>query len=887
MKKKCCIFSVIFFLLILTACQKKSAYPRIYVTDTDKPAILQKINDEDWAKKAYTRLKEKIDIYADKHVSDPEWIISRLSMYWKDGERYTQCYLKDQNWDRGEGNAPVPTVRMPGMRIWNKYINVPLEDRPPYNESGDMWGIDRTDPDQPAVLIPYKESGHMIRGNNTDILTLAEEAAFLHWISGEEKYATFAADIFYSWLLGTYYMSPILDPDKSTGGYGGYEPGGICGYYDYEQIHDNLAMHTAMVYDFLYDYLNKNPHPHLLEIGKPLKEVAGIVFKRFIDIGFVRGGKTGNWNVNGWNIMLRPILVLEDNEAYPDGKGREYYLHYLTTESTEYHEAIPDIVKTYDTVTGLWPESPGYSFSTIQMLLDFAAMLKNAGIDIVSENPILEKSALAVFPWMDEQGNMVVFGDSRGGPANFLTFENLLTYYSGIKNKDGVSKVATAINTGLSTRKYNREAAGWKGICTFTSSVPNVEQIKGERASYSPHHRFITMKNFNGENKLMATLYGGRKGYHLNPNGLAMQLYGFGYALAPDAAAYESYWSADMAYHQTATGCNTILPGYTEGDITIHAMEPVIHSDEFVNSHELNPFVGFADVIAGEKRRTLAIIRTTAESGYYVDIFRSDLKDNDYIYHNLGTQLYISDSIGKPLNLAAIGMISNPHSKGYDWFKNPRSMKYEGHFSAHWDIPMSDPSISMHMWMLGAKGREIFQVDAPYTTLNQSLTPGGICTPPSPTPTVIVRQQGNDAVDNPFIAVFEPVRALNKSIITVKPYEKGEKVKGVLVTSVGNRTDYILSSDNGNAHNLPGKIGFRGAFGVITERDGEVEMLYLGKGNILKKGNFSIEASGEAYVSVYKQHNEWYYSSDMEAILSIGEKSLVLEPGYNKKLVMN
>ena len=57
----------------------------------------------------------------DRHAADPQWIISRLAMYWKEGERYTQCYLKNQNWDRGEGNAPVPTVRMPGMRTWNKY----------------------------------------------------------------------------------------------------------------------------------------------------------------------------------------------------------------------------------------------------------------------------------------------------------------------------------------------------------------------------------------------------------------------------------------------------------------------------------------------------------------------------------------------------------------------------------------------------------------------------------------------------------------------------------------------------------------------------------------------------------------------------------------------
>ena len=118
------------------------------------------------------------------------------------------------------------------------------------------------------------------------------------------------------------------------------------------------------------------------------------------------------------------MLVLDHNEAYADGKGKEYYLNLLVNESTPYHDAIPDILKTYDRVTGLWPESPGYSFGTVQSLLDWAAPLKRAGIDIIAGNPILQKAAMAVFPWMDDAANMVVFGDSRGGSANFQTFEN-------------------------------------------------------------------------------------------------------------------------------------------------------------------------------------------------------------------------------------------------------------------------------------------------------------------------------------------------------------------------------------------------------------------------------------------------------------------------------
>lgn len=162
-------------------------------------------------------------------------------------------------------------------------------------------------------------------------------------------------------------------------------------------------------------------------------------------------------------------------------------------------------------MTGLWPESPGYSFGTVQSLLDWAAPLKRAGIDIIAGNPILQKAAMAVFPWMDDAANMVVFGDSRGGSANFQTFENLLTYYTGTDNKEGVEKVASALNKGISQKKYSRNNAGWTGLCTYTATIPSVRAESNERASYSPHHRFITMKNWEGDYKMMFTLYGGKK----------------------------------------------------------------------------------------------------------------------------------------------------------------------------------------------------------------------------------------------------------------------------------------------------------------------------------------------------------------------------------------
>lgn len=760
----------------------RAQHPRLYVTDSEKDVVSRKIASEPWATMVYDRLKCKLDSYAVRHQQNPEWLLSRMAMYWRDGERYTQCWLKNEVWERGEGNAPVPTVRMPGMRIWNKYQNVPLAERTPYNGSGDMWAYEIGDSTR-KVLVPYQQSGHLIRGNNVEILTLAEQSAFLYWLTSDEKYGRLAADIFNQWVVGTYYMRPILDPGRSSKGFGGYEPGGILGYYDYEQIHDDLALHGALIYDMAYDYINSHPHSHLANIGKTTKEVADSVFKRFIDIGMVRGGKSGNWNVNGWNMMILPILMLDDDSQYADGHGRSYYLHYLINESTPYHDALPDILKVYDPETGLWPESPGYAFGTINMLTDFALLLKRQGIDIVKSNPIFQKAALAFLPWMDSRANMIVFGDSRGGPANFNTVENLYTYYTQTCDTVNANLMAATLRKGIELGSYSRMNASWQGLCSYeplNSAFCQNQQTM--RNSYSPFHRVVTMRS--ADDQLMSVVYGGRKGAHLSQNGLALQLYGFGYALAPDAAGYVSYWSDDYQYHQTATGSNTILPGYLDGDITLNALM----CDSLVN---------FVDMSASEKRRSVVIVSTGHGRGYYIDVFRSDTDVSDYLMHIVGKSLKLNDAKGRDLKMVKHDTICRKASRGYDYFQNIRSAQYGKNFQAFWQI---DERSGMQMWMAGAKGREIVVCDAPHSTLLSDVTPHDLGKVPHKVPTLIVRQSTN-AWQQPFVAVYEPVE--EESVV--------ESVKCVRISN--NQVDIVVYLKDGHADSLSvtidGKLKFK------------------------------------------------------------------------------
>ncbi|AWW32771.1 hypothetical protein DN752_22960 [Echinicola strongylocentroti] len=850
-------------------------HPRLYAGKAEREEILQKIKSQEWANESWEKLLGEIAPYVERHQSDPEWITSRLAMYWEEGERYTQCYIKGQDWDYGEGNAPVPTVRLPGMRKWNDFQNVPLKDRIPYNESGDMLGVSRSSGDKTPVLVPYKESGHMIRNNNKEILQLAEKSAFAYYLTKEEKYAKFSADILWTWLLGTYYMKPPLDPEESTGGLGGYAPGGIMGYYDYEVIHDDRQVPAATTYDFVHDYMLANPHEHLSQLDMNVTDLAGDVFKRFIEIGLVRGGAKGNWNVNRYRHVLISMLVLEEDEYYNDGKGMEHYIPYYTEISTAFHAPLPKILENYNKETGLWPESPGYASGMIGALLEMALPLYQAGINTLGENPMIQKAAMANLGWLDARGNLVVFGDMRGGPLNYEVFERLLTYYTWEGITDEAKKVATVINKGIASDQYDRSEVDWRRIILNQPINTTENTLPYHRAAYSPFHRHMIMRNGNDdENGMMFTLYGGMHGSHLSSNGLAWQFYGNGYALAPDGAAYESYWTPDMGYYSGPVASNTIVQGYSKGEITVNAMDPMVPSGQFYNESVTSEFCSFADVSADEKRRLIAMIRTSPTSGYYLDIFRSDLAENDYIHHNLGNRMTLSDTGDTPITLEN-SSIENPPHEAYSFFENTRKARYADDFKATWTIDSVAPALNVDMWMMGQEGRELFVMDAPPTTLRPDVTPGQVNKAPQKTPTLLVRQKGNNASESPFVAVFETYKKGENSLKAVSTIQSTDRFVALEVGS-DNTRQLIHNAIDKEVYETPAGSVFQGIFGVVSLKNDELTYLYLGKGGQIGYGGYHLAAiEGEVSASLTIENGIVAYSADKPVMIKL--------PGGDKK----
>src|SRR5665648_771487 len=99
--------------------------PHILVNAGEKQAVLDKIKQQFWAKSIFEEIQNEVSPYVERHVTNPEWILSRYLMNRVPGKRYTTVY-SDESGSRlikWEGDAPVPTVRV------NTYLRTPITEK--------------------------------------------------------------------------------------------------------------------------------------------------------------------------------------------------------------------------------------------------------------------------------------------------------------------------------------------------------------------------------------------------------------------------------------------------------------------------------------------------------------------------------------------------------------------------------------------------------------------------------------------------------------------------------------------------------------------------------------------------------------------------------------
>ncbi len=842
----------------------------LYASDGDKRLMIfsaqtkseieEKMKQQKWAGETLEQAHRQVDKYVQIHQADTTWILSRFQMYWKN--HYTTPYINGGHYSRAEGSAPVPTVRFTGGRDWaTDYATPSLEETIPYMDYRDdeIYLQNNKKEGKPWEWVPNSKTAHQIENINSRIVDKAMYAAFIYWLSGDESYAKFAYDIMMTYIDGMYYReAPISEIDHRNAH--------VVGLTSFEVIHERVINSLPLCYDLLYDYVVKQDAD---------QAKIHAVFQKFADQIIVNGVSTNNWNVFQACFITYLALTLEDDAAYENGKGKQYYIDFILNQNVPRQKALRDVCDIYDQNTGMWNESPGYSTSTTKDLVEILLLIDGMeNKDILNDFGIIEKAVMASFEYLLPNKMLVSFGDNQYSPIDYAMFESLLALYRKYNKTEKEAALVSILNDHIKAGMYNREkGSSLYKLFSYVDTIDASAQSDGSPYStlfYAPNVNLtIQRSGMDRINGLMLTNAG--TGFnHNHNNGINMELYGKGYPLAVDKARGSSYWVPDHnEYYKATISHNTVLidgvssnasremkPGDVSPAHKLMSSFPEYNQKDsdkpYVMSYVDNQFLEQGTNTM--QRRVNSIVRTSPTSGYYVDIFRSakveggDIK-HEYLYHNAGQVFNIFDKDGKAIAMSESTDLTSAGGqvKGYDYITDKKEVDYSGDFQGTFELNMGGAkgNVRMDVWMKGESDRKLFSVMTPRALKGL----GGEMTPEiesAPIPAMIVRQNG-EAWNRPFVAIYEPYTEKEGKTIESVDYidSSNSDFVGIEVKSKSGAKEYILNcTDASNVMAIKDiDVEFQAAYCVVSQKSDKLSYLFMGNGQQLSYAGYVIESA--------------------------------------------
>lgn len=747
-------------------------YPRMIKATEYRQRISGELETEAGVK-AMDKILKKMKPYIVRHASDPEWIVSRLQMYWD--SHADKIYVRGEALDHVKGRAPVPTVRFTASRgTQSNYRRPKLEDVRPYQDSLGMWMHDKTQPGEPLVWADPRKTGRNVESINLEILKLAKDAAFLYWWTGDRDYAKFAADIFDTYMTGLYYRDVPVDLNH------GHQQT-LLGLTSFEVIHEDTVIPAAECYDFLHDYLARTK-PGKLKIYEE-------AFRKWADCIIAGGVPHNNWNLIQAQFVLRIALILSPDDCFDDGRGREWYLNEILNEDSIRQWSPGKLISFgFDAETGLWKESPGYSMMVMTEWASFINLLDTVlGTDLVAAYPVLSKAVRNLPQYLFPNGIICGWGDTHCGPLKTDCFPAMIEN-ARIHGKPDEEKYFTGM--------YECFASGTAG--TITDYVSPVFWSEGA-------NWFAARTGMDPDRSLMMSICGSM-GNHAHANGISMELYGKGYIMAPDMGRGSGYTELDYAeYYSQFPAHNTVcvdgISAYpvmqSHHPVSLNGCYPVPEQRDGIYPGLMFGDFGFTEPETfSDQRRQVLIINTDPENGYYVDVFRSRRQDgqdkmHDYFYHNIGQSFELSVPTEPTEELSFAGA----HLNAYSYLWNKSAAETSEDVSGVFTMSCDDGSeAGMRMWMKGSPERKVFKAYAPYID-GLSRMPMPYDVKNTPCMTFVARQYGQ-AWTRPFVAVYEPFAdAAPGTVEDVEFSECTSGATGICVTRTDGRKDIVISSD--------------------------------------------------------------------------------------------
>lgn len=444
----------------------------------------------------YERLKAKTDIYFSKVQVQPDWLLSRLQMYWK--SHAIDVFVQDDQFHHVGGNrAPVPTVKFSGQRNHIAPFGAPtLDDVVPYDddEQGNVTFASKADGHLERVS-PAK-TGVAISSLNQKIIGIARDAAHLYAENSDECYAKMAFDVFDTYMKGIYYRHVPTDMD-----HGHLQT--LISMTTFEVIHEEIITDLTELYAYLKSYKPCTTNSQLYDAA----------LKKWAENLIANGVPHNNWNLFQADFIAKIALVLNDDITYQDGRGRQYYLDYIVNKSSIRQWSMKQLAAFgFDTQTAIWYESPGYSSNAvIDVFVNFADMLdRQAGIDLFRDIPILLQAVKAKVQYLMPNRMICGFGDTH---PNYLSTKpvDIIIAYARRHHDESLAKEFESLRAAILPDATEQQVSHYVSPVFY---APNVSWLI-QRTGMNPQHDLAISIN-------------GSLGNHQHANGISMELYGKG-----------------------------------------------------------------------------------------------------------------------------------------------------------------------------------------------------------------------------------------------------------------------------------------------------------------------------------------------------------------------
>ena len=756
-----------------------------------------------------TKLKAKIENVMSQVDKQPDWLYSRLQMFWK--TQASDVFVNGEAFAHPGGErAAEPTVKYNGTRGFESQYNRPkLEDLVPYDddEQGNVTYINKVTGKMEKTS-PAK-TGCNIAGVNRYIIGIARDAARIYAATGDMRYGQMAAKVFDVYMKGIAYRNVPIDLNH------GHQQT-LVGMTTFEVIHEDVINELTQMY------------PLIKPLVKDDQAVIEAGFKKWAENIIANGVPHNNWDLFQADFIVKIALVLQDNQAYADGKGKQYYLDYIVNQNSIRQWSMNRLIDFgFDAHSKTWYESPGYSTTVLGSICDFANMLdEKAGIDLFKQRPILTEAVKTSAEYLFPNRMIAGFGDTHPGYLNTGGIDQVLKYATRHKNKNLISEMNLLKNAVAPKAPISE-------IEAYTSTL-----------FYAPNVSWIAMRSgMDKQHDLMASV-NASLGNHQHANGISLELYGKGYVLGPDAGIGRTLYSGldYLEYYSQMPAHNTVVvDGVSSYPVMMsqHAFKVVASYPEVSKEQpaskklsekklsiqkdsELKDKITYATVsfiepeTQAQQQRTTAIVKTSAKGGYYIDVFRSKKKEggdktHDYFYHNLGQEMKVMDAAsGLSLDMKRTEELAfaGGHLYAYSYIYDKKSAKMQNSVKTQFVTKILDDKvveamggqreITMTMWMKKDENRTIFQALSPVNLEYERMPNQPYKVDEQPVLTFVARQKG-EAWNHPFVCVYEPSSDTEPGdIASVDFFTPSEpSAVGIIVKLKDGTEQRIVCSENG------------------------------------------------------------------------------------------